>query len=263
MDKTQTPPGRDGGDEDADKKQIHLGPKHMMKAKDVAKSAEKELNKAMDNTHKNKARKMYELADRLSKVDTRKLNEQQLADRTAMIQRLGEELRAMREAPGEQDPDVPAAEPEHKQHTLGAMNVKKLGDALGVDPRLLRAALMRSQNGQMTRTDVLALADAFVKFMNADDRQVQLIANIVKAGNATAAQEGVINQPPKKMDIPAFKRKAQGDDWKVSAGDLEQDKLRNISSSEWLKKQREEEGKIREEAAARVGKVFDFSDFKG
>jgi len=39
---------------------------------------------------------MYELADRLSKVDTTSLNEQQLAERTAMIKRLGEELKAMR-----------------------------------------------------------------------------------------------------------------------------------------------------------------------
>jgi len=45
---------------------------------------------------KTKARKMYELADRLSKVDTSKLNEQQLVEHTGMIKRLGEELKAMR-----------------------------------------------------------------------------------------------------------------------------------------------------------------------
>jgi hypothetical protein len=46
---------------------------------------------------KNKARKMYELADRLSKVDTSKLNEQQLVEHTGMIKRLGQELKIMKE----------------------------------------------------------------------------------------------------------------------------------------------------------------------
>jgi hypothetical protein len=46
MDKTQTSPGRDG-DIDWTKKQIHLGPEHTMKAKDVAKHALKVLNKTM------------------------------------------------------------------------------------------------------------------------------------------------------------------------------------------------------------------------
>lgn len=45
---------------------------------------------------------------------------------------------------------------------------------------------------------------------------------------------------PKKSDVPAAFRKAKGgDDWKVSTKDLEKEKERNISSSEWLKKQRE------------------------
>jgi hypothetical protein len=46
MDKSQTPSGRDG-DIDWTKKQIHLGPEHTMKAKDVAKHALKVLNKTM------------------------------------------------------------------------------------------------------------------------------------------------------------------------------------------------------------------------
>jgi hypothetical protein len=44
----------------------------------------------------------------------------------------------------------------------------------------------------------------------------------------------------KKSDIPAYKRKAQDDkDWKVTTKDLEKEKERNISSAEWLRKQRE------------------------
>jgi hypothetical protein len=37
--------------DDAGKKQTHLGPKHMMKAKDASKQAEKILNKEMDKSH--------------------------------------------------------------------------------------------------------------------------------------------------------------------------------------------------------------------
>ena len=50
MDKSQTPPGRDG-DIDWTKKQIHLGPEHVIKAKDVAKHALKILNKTMKKSH--------------------------------------------------------------------------------------------------------------------------------------------------------------------------------------------------------------------
>lgn len=50
MDKSQTSPGRDG-DIDWTKKQIHLGPERMMKAKDVAKHALKALDKTMKKSH--------------------------------------------------------------------------------------------------------------------------------------------------------------------------------------------------------------------
>ena len=45
----------------------------------------------------------------------------------------------------------------------------------------------------------------------------------------------------KKSDVPAALRKAKGDkDWKMSTKDLEKEKERNISSSEWLKKHKVE-----------------------
>ena len=51
MDKSQKgPPGWNISDDEPGKKQIHLGPKHMIKNKDMVKKAEKELNKAFDNT---------------------------------------------------------------------------------------------------------------------------------------------------------------------------------------------------------------------
>jgi hypothetical protein len=44
----------------------------------------------------------------------------------------------------------------------------------------------------------------------------------------------------KKSDVPAALRKAKGDkDWKLSTKDLDKEKERNISSSEWLKKHNE------------------------
>lgn len=56
MDKTQTPPGRDG-DIDWSKKQIHLGPAHVIKGKDVAQHALKALDKSMKNSHPNTLKK--------------------------------------------------------------------------------------------------------------------------------------------------------------------------------------------------------------
>ena len=47
-----------------------------------------------------KARKMFELADRLSKVNASELTEQQLSERNSMIARLQEEMSKLRETPG-------------------------------------------------------------------------------------------------------------------------------------------------------------------
>ena len=64
MDKTQTPPGRDG-DIDWTKKQIHLGPEHTIKAKDVAKHALKILNKTMKKSHADTPKKKGVAEDQL------------------------------------------------------------------------------------------------------------------------------------------------------------------------------------------------------
>ena len=51
----------------------------------------------------------------------------------------------------------------------------------------------------------------------------------------------------KKSDVPAALRKAKGDkDWKVSTKDLDKEKERNISSSDWLKKQQVEDIDVKE-----------------
>lgn len=54
--------------------------------------------------------------------------------------------------------------------------------------------------------------------------------------------EAIIKQPPKKMDIPAAIRKAQGGNWKTTTQDIEKDKLRNMSSAEALAAGRKKEG---------------------
>jgi len=46
--------------------------------------------------------------------------------------------------------------------------------------------------------------------------------------------------PVKKVDVPAFQRKAQGGNWKVSQKDLEADRLRNISDPKGLARMRGE-----------------------
>jgi hypothetical protein len=45
------------------------------------------------------------------------------------------------------------------------------------------------------------------------------------------------NHPPKKMDVPAAIRKSKGDkDWKTTPSDIRNDRAKNMSSSEWIKK---------------------------
>ena len=46
--------------------------------------------------------------------------------------------------------------------------------------------------------------------------------------------DAVLYHGPKKSDIPAYRRKQQGSDWKLTPGDLEKEKERNISGPEGL-----------------------------
>lgn len=62
MDKTQTSPGRDG-DIDWTKKQIHLGPEHVIKAKDVAKHGLKILDKIMKKSQKKNVKEDADLEE--------------------------------------------------------------------------------------------------------------------------------------------------------------------------------------------------------
>jgi len=72
-------------------------------------------------------------------------------------------------------------------HVDEALNVPKLSALVGVDGQKLRAAVMRSQQGQPTRSDIILLADTFVKILtNPDDKAIQDVANLIKAGNNKA-----------------------------------------------------------------------------
>ena len=73
-------------------------------------------------------------------------------------------------------------------HVDEALNVPKLSALVGVDGQKLRAAVMRSQQGQPTRSDIILLADTFVKILtNPDDKAIQDVANLIKAGNSRQA----------------------------------------------------------------------------
>jgi hypothetical protein len=94
MDKTQTPPGRDG-DIDWTKKQIHLGPERMMKAKDVAKHALKALDKTMKkSTPKKKGvTEEVEQIDELNKDTLYSYNKKAGADVEKKDKSLGQLIR--------------------------------------------------------------------------------------------------------------------------------------------------------------------------
>jgi hypothetical protein len=62
MDKTQTSPGRDG-DIDWTKKQIHLGPEHVMKSKDISKHGLKILDKMMKKSQKKNVKEDTDLEE--------------------------------------------------------------------------------------------------------------------------------------------------------------------------------------------------------
>lgn len=204
----------------------------------------------MDNANKNKARKMYELAERLSQVDTSKLNEQEQAERLAMIRQIGEQLKAMKEAPVAQPA---AAQQDPRPH----YNIQKLGGALDIDPRMLRMAITRGLNGQATRTDLSVLARSFLNMIsNSDDKDIQYIANLIKSGNPAAVpQESTAAIAERNAFVSAMRSVKKGE--KFTVGGQEYTKTTGHGDDEKV------EESIDTEAYDRLKKVFDFSDYKG
>ncbi len=198
---------------------------------------------------KAKARKMYELATRLSNVNASELNEQQLSERNSMIARLQEEMKKMREA------STPAMEPSQAPH----YNVNKLGQEIGIDPRQLRMAIQRSITGNPTRQDTLTVANAFISILkNGDDQTIQNIANIIKAGNPKdTTQESAASIAERNAFVDAMRQVKKGDKFTVGGKEFTKTTDHGTDNKEEVKEE------ISTEAYDRLRKVFDFSNYKG
>jgi hypothetical protein len=206
---------------------------------------------------KAKARKMYELATRLSSVNASELSEQQLSERNSMITRLQEEMNKMREAG--MTPSV--NEPTDDGPTQGThYNVNKLGGEIGVDPRVLRIAIQRSMTGNPTRQDTLTLADAFLGILkNGDDQTIQNIANIIKSGNPRKEipQESTAAIAERNAFVDAMRQVKKGEQFTVGGKEFTKTTSHGTMDKEEVKEE------INTEAYDRLRKVFDFSNFKG
>ena len=76
-----------------------------------------------------------------------------------------------------------------------ALNVRKLGDTMGVDVQQLRMAVNRASAGRQTRNDIMLLSDTFVKLLNnPDDTVIQTVANLIKSGNTAPAPKANMKQ---------------------------------------------------------------------
>lgn len=251
---------------------------------------------------KTKIQKMYELADRLSKVDTSKLNEQQLAEHSSMIEGLKQAAAKIKESNLERKDlgngrtqyirksssytddggsgiashsvSVPSRglddenereynfrdddEDDIEEANDGPhYNVAKLGSAIGQDPRLLRMAIQRGMAGKPTRQDLMVLADSFLKLLqNSDDRQIQGIANLIKAGNPReVSQESTAAIAERNAFVDAMRQVKKGE--KFTIGGKEFTKTTSHGKDEEVKEA------VNTEAYDRLKKVFDFSDYKG
>jgi hypothetical protein len=206
-----------------------------------------------------KARKMYELATRLSGVNASELSEQQLAERNQMIGRLQEEMTKIREAgidPAGIEQAGGNATPGQGTH----YNINKLGGEIGVDPRVLRTAIQRSLVGNPTRQDTLTLADAFLSILkNGDDQTIQNIANIIKSGNPRkeVPQESTASIAERNAFVDAMRQVKKGDKFTVGGKEFTKTTDHGTDSKEEVKEE------INTEAYDRLRKVFDFSNFKG
>jgi hypothetical protein len=204
-----------------------------------------------------KARKMFELADRLSKVNASELTEQQLSERNSMITRLQEEMSKLREAG--LTPSV--GEPADNTPSQGThYNVNKLGGEIGVDPRVLRTAIQRSMLGNPTRQDTMTLADAFLAILkNGDDQTIQRIANLIKSGNPRkeVPQESTASIAERNAFVDAMRQVKKGEKFNVGGKEFTKTTSHGTMDKEEVKEE------INTEAYDRLRKVFDFSNYKG
>jgi hypothetical protein len=136
-------------------------------------------------------------------------------------------------------------------------NIYKLGASTGVDPRMLRMAIVRGMSEKMTRVDAQVLAQAFLNLLqNSDDREIQRFANIVKTGNPMQEpqQESTAAIAERNAFVDALRQAKKGEKF-------------TVGGREYTKTTDHGEDTVKEtmdtEAYDRLKRVFDFSDFKG
>jgi hypothetical protein len=135
--------------------------------------------------------------------------------------------------------------------------VTKLGGALDIDPRMLRVAITRGLQGQATRTDMSVLARSFLNMIsNSNDKDIQYIANLIKAGNPTGVpQESTAAIAERNAFVDAMRGVKKGE--KFTVGGQEYTKTTSHGDDEKV------EESIEREAYDRLKKIFDFSNYKG
>lgn len=100
MDKTQTSPGRDG-DIDWTKKQIHLGSKQIIKAKDIATHGLKALDRTMKKIPKKKG-----VAEEVEQVDERTLTPGETSEKERIVKGMKKSLAGFKKRYGERAKSV-------------------------------------------------------------------------------------------------------------------------------------------------------------
>jgi hypothetical protein len=117
-------------------------------------------------------------------------------------------------------------------------------------------AISRGMAGKPTRQDLMVLADSFLKLLqNSDDRQIQAIANLIKAGNPREVpQESTAAIAERNAFVDAMRQAKKGEKFTVGGREF----TKTTSHGE-----EEVKEAIDTEAYDRLKKVFDFSDYKG
>ena len=222
-----------------------------------------------------KARKMYELATRLSKVNATELTEQQLSERNSMISRLQEEMRKMREgtttqtATGVRHQASPGVyggsdEEEDPDTELKKNFVNKADKAFGVkwDRENKKAPSIKVEAGVDTDQSTHYNVNKLGGEIGVDPRVLRIAIQRSITGNPTRQDTLTVAN--------AFISILQnGDDQTIQnianiikAGNPRKDPTQESVA---LKATKAEEVKeeINTEAYDRLRKVFDFSNFKG
>jgi hypothetical protein len=131
------------------------------------------------------------------------------------------------------------------------------GEGIALDVEKQISEKFGEQAGQQAR----AMAEQFMEKLTMEWQQRHSGAQVSSddglarlkelVGNIKAKVEGVAQESgPDKSQVPAYKRKEQGGDWKMSTKDLEKEKTNSPTSSAGLARKKAELGLGQNEAAA-------------